>query len=308
MYYYDFINQAESQVSPSSIKPRDNATTRMYTRLFLQRAMSVFDWTIPETWNRNYFLYTLYLAGYIAVIRSNTYGVVCQQCTWAEWDIYYSPAYVLVQNPLMTGGRGNGRYRIGQNCGFIQLRPDLGGLLDVCQFYAERVAIAYESASMNMLNSKDSTWFFAESEKAARTFQAAVDKTQAGNPIVVADKSLFDEDGKPRWTPYNPTLKNNYIASDVLDDIRQIVNDFDSYIGIPSANTTKRERLNTDEVNSNNVETDTLVDMWAETLQRGVDMTNRLFPELGLSFKKRYETVEGGVDNAGSISDNSGNV
>lgn len=52
---------------------------------------------------------------------------------------------------------------------------------------------------------------------------------------------------------------------------------FDTAIGIPNANTDKKERLITDEVNANNTETRTLADLWLETLNTGVKQTNDMF-------------------------------
>ena len=52
---------------------------------------------------------------------------------------------------------------------------------------------------------------------------------------------------------------------------------FDTEIGIPNANTDKRERLVTDEVNANNVETASRCEMWLESIKAGMEKANNMF-------------------------------
>ena len=59
--------------------------------------------------------------------------------------------------------------------------------------------------------------------------------------------------------------------------MRKIEEMFDTYIGIPNANTDKRERLVTDEVNANNVETATRCELWLDSLKKGCQKVNDMF-------------------------------
>ena len=59
--------------------------------------------------------------------------------------------------------------------------------------------------------------------------------------------------------------------------MRKIEAEFDTEIGIPNANTDKAERLITDEVNANNVETATRCELWLESIKKGVDKANSMF-------------------------------
>ena len=103
------------------------------------------------------------------------------------------------------------------------------------------------------------------------------DKIASGDPAVVVDKNLFDDTGKPVWTPFQANIKNEYIADNILADMRRIEAQFDQDIGIPTANTEKRERLIVDEVNSNNVETAIRSEFWLEQIKKSVEETNAMF-------------------------------
>ena len=52
---------------------------------------------------------------------------------------------------------------------------------------------------------------------------------------------------------------------------------FDTDIGIPNANTDKRERLISDEVNANNVETYSKCALWLDELQESCAKTRDMF-------------------------------
>ena len=87
---------------------------------------------------------------------------------------------------------------------------------------------------------------------------------------------------------FNQNLRQTYIAGDVLTDMRKIEQEYLTMIGIPNANTDKRERLISDEVNANTVETQTLLDLWLESLTEGAEEANSMFG-LNLRFEKRYQ-------------------
>ena len=94
---------------------------------------------------------------------------------------------------------------------------------------------------------------------------------------MVVDKQLFKEDGTQVWQPFQQNIGQNYIVTDILADMRKIEAMFHTDVGIPNANTDKRERMITDEVNANNVETITRVELWMEELKKSAERTNEMF-------------------------------
>jgi hypothetical protein len=106
--------------------------------------------------------------------------------------------------------------------------------------------------------------------------------------MAVLDKDLYNEDGNRSWDAFSQNLGQNYITDRILDDMKKIEDRFNTDIGIPNANTQKRERLITDEVNANNIDTESKVRLWLETMQRDVEKVNAMFG-LNLSVKYRYE-------------------
>ena len=90
------------------------------------------------------------------------------------------------------------------------------------------------------------------------------------------------------WETFNRDVRASYILSDLLADMRRIEQQFDTLIGLPNANTDKKERLITAEVESNSQEVASLRTVWLNTMRDGVDVANRLF-NINLSVKFRWE-------------------
>ena len=170
--------------------------------------------------------------------------------------------------------------------------------MDLVDYYADMMALAAETFGVNMMNSHLSYIFPADKQNIAESFKKMFDRVSSGEPAVVIDKALFKEDGSVSWEPFTQNIGQNYIADRVISDLRKLEAEFDTKIGIPNANTDKRERLITSEVEANNTETEILVDSWLENLQQGIDQTKELFGLTDLSVQLRYPTPEGGTDNA----------
>lgn len=273
-YSYNIENVYNSVVNPSTVHYIDNGTAKFYTRYFLQKAMSVFKWELPELWDKDYFLYTLYTWGFIAVLKTDRFGVIPQQCTLTGYNVFYAPKRITVTNPIMpeTVERD-----IDQDCVLLKLTPDYAGILDLIYFYASKMALASSAVNVNLLNSKLAYLFTAKNKSVAESFKKMYDQIASGEPASIIDRNLLDPDGNKTWDFFSQNLHENYIASDILADMRKIEQQFDTDIGIPNANTDKRERLITDEVNANNVETATRCELWLEELKKGCEKVKTMF-------------------------------
>ena len=293
-YYYNYINAETSQVTPSTVHVKDSGLCRYFTKYLLQKAMSVFEWDLPETWNKDYFLYVLYCWGYVAVINTDKFGVIPQGCGLKGYDVFYAPTHAVIANPLLSGIL---EPRIGTQCELLKLQPDFSGILDLVGHYAEQMALASQSVSVNLLNSKLSYVFTAKTKALAESLKKMYDQIASGEPAVVIDSRLKNAaDGEETWKAFEQNVGGNYIVTNLLSDLRKIEAMFDTEIGIPNANTDKRERLIQDEVNANNIETYSKCAMWLENLQDACKRVNDMF---GLSISVRWREIPmigGGAD------------
>ena len=99
---------------------------------------------------------------------------------------------------------------------------------------------------------------------------------------------------------FNQDLRSTYIAGDILEDMRKWEEKFCTDLGIPNANTDKRERLITSEVEANDIEVKTWAEGALESLQEGCKKTRELF---GINIRVGWRFSKGGINN-GTQSDN----
>ena len=272
--YYDYNNAVTASVQPGTIHCSDNTLHNFFARYLLKEALSVYEWTMPETWAENYFLYVLMCRGFISIINTDAFGVIPQQCELYGYNVMYQPTHAIIANPLL---RGNLRPRIGKDCTIIKLQPDYNGILDIVFYYANLMACAAESTSVNLINSKFSYVFFAENKAQAETMKKLFDNFSSGEPATVTDKNLLTDDGKPKWQLFTQNVQQNYIADKNLAVMRRIKEMFCTDIGIPNTNEDKKERMLTDEVNANNIETYSKVSLWLDEMKRGCKRARDMF-------------------------------
>lgn len=271
---YQTLNYYNASRSPSTVHVKNTRLRRYFRKYLFQKAISVFKWQLPEEWDKDYFLYTLFGLGYIAVVDTDRYGVICQGGALGGYNLYYRPSYIMITNPLI---QGTITANIDIDCALIKLQPDYSSIMDLVGYYADQLALAAESMGINLLNVKSGTVFGAESKAKAESYKKMYDTLSDGDPAVVIDKKLLDDTGKPTWFPFTQHIKESYVVTDILSDMQKIKAMFDTEIGIPNANTDKRERLITDEVNANNAETATMCELWLETLRKGIDKANEMY-------------------------------
>ena len=288
--YYNYINAGNSQISPSTIHCKNTAAGWMWRRYLLQRAMSVFKWELPETWDPAYFKYILYCWGYIAIINTKEFGVIPQQCGLRGYNVFYAPTNAVIVNPKLTGIR---EPVIGEQCTLIKLQPDYGGIMDLVSYYGDQLALAAEAAQMNIQNSKLGYFVGARSKGMAEAIKKIYDNIMAGEGVAVYDKAFDDDSSKVLFETFSQNLRENFIAPDILENMRRLENEFCTIVGLNNTNTDKKERMNTDEVNANNEEIKSLAGSWLQSLQTGCETAREMFDLNTFSVDWRYKNEPG---------------
>lgn len=286
---YDYVNAYNNNYKPSTIHVKETGLAWYFKKYLIQKILSVFKFEgIPETWAKDYFLYTLFVLGFVAVIDTDLYGVIPQHCTLSGRDVFYRPNKVLIANPLIRMPKS---LLINEECALVRMQPDYCGCWDIVEYYADLMALTSESIVVNLVNSKMAYVFAAEDKASAESLKKLYDKIASGEPAVFPDKKLFNEDGDPSWMLFTQNLSQNYIGSKLLEDLAKIDSRFNTEIGIPNVNIAKASGVSDSEVKSNNVDTQSKCRVWLETIQDGLDRANAMF-DLNLSVALRFEESE----------------
>lgn len=293
---YDFkeINMYNSVVSPSTVHVKNTGLSKFFKRYLLQEAMAVFDFTLPDTWDKNYFLYVLYTIGYIAVIRTSKYGVIPQHGMLGGYNVMYQPYYIVISNPLFDRSY---ELTLGVQTEVIKLQPDYCGLYDLVDYYGDLMALCAETAAGNVLNSKLSYVFAAANKAQAESLKKLYDNIASGEPAQFIDKNMKDDGGELPVMMLQQNVGNNFIADRVLDTMRTIRNQFLTDIGVPNVNINKASGVSAEEVNANNLEVKAKVSIWFDSIREGMDKVRAMFGLSESDLNVKWRTVDGGANN-----------
>lgn len=303
-YSYEFINKYNSVISPSTVHVKNTGLARFFKRYLLQEAISRYDFTLPKRWDFNYFTTVLFVIGFIFTFdKEPAFGLIPQHGFIGGRTVQYQPFYATVSNPRFKN-QGSYRLIIGEDTTCIKLQPDYCGLYDIVDYYGDLMALTAETVGVNILNSKLSFVFAAKNKAASSSFKALYDNFASGEPASFVDKNLFDEEGRLTVDLLLQNVGQNFIADRLLDCLGVIRNKFLTDIGIPNANTDKRERLISDEVNANNFETASKASVWLTMMKKGFsearDMYGLNVSELSVDWSKSPDFAKLGGDTDGN--------
>ena len=146
------------------------------------------------------------------------------------------------------------------------------------------------------MNSGVAAIFSASDKKSAESFKKMYDEIAMGQPAVFIDEALGIASANSRNLQYTPA-KDNFVCDKVQIEKRCIIEEFLTAIGVNNANTSKRERLNADEVNSNNDECYVATAVWKRNLAETAEKAKKLFPNLEFSISIKDLSI---IDNSPS--------
>ena len=289
MFEYDFINRYNSLFQPSTVHCKNTDLSLFFSKYLLQQAISRYEFTLPDRpgWDEAYFTYTLFCAGYGAVLKTPRFGTIFQFCTLGGYDINYMPRTATVTNPALEETYTR---IIGRDCEVIKMQPLFGSVMDIIGYYADMMALTSEAIGVNIVNSKLAYVFSAGSRSAADSYKNLYDRVASGDPMVVADEKLYDKaTGKIKMDYFTQDLKANYIANDLFESLKNIENKFFSDMGFNNTNDQKKERMIVDEVNANNEATMSKCRLWLETMKKSMERANNMF---GLELDVKLRKIE----------------
>lgn len=300
-FNYEQINMLNGMYSPSPVKIKNNRSFDYFTRSLFQRATSVFEWEVPEEWEgttKDFFLYCLFRYGYVAIFKNEKFGTCFQPCGLKGMDFYYQPTNVLIANKALPKTLD---LELHKDAELLKLTPDFRGIFDVLEFYAGKLSTLDNAIDMSLINNKFAFFLGARNKTAGQALKKMLDLVNKGEPAVIWDMKLLN-DPTDKDVPFQEWkrehLKDSYLTTDQLQDFHTIINDFDAEVGIPTVPYQKKERMVTDEATSKLADGKARSVVWYETIQSTMAQVKKLYPDIKLSCKLRYETEgEGGEEN-----------
>lgn len=285
---------------PADVSGLDNVASAYYFSYLLRLTKGIFEIKAPEYWDTDFILDTLLLNGVFGVFEHNS-EPIAMNCQPYGVNMYYKPTSFNIANPVL----GLFNKTIGVDGAIVYLEEDPSAnasfktIRPMLNFYSYKLAACDKCIDQSLMNSGVSAIFSAPSKKTAESFKAMYDDISQGKPAVFVDEELGLASGTSRNLQYTPA-KDNFVCDKVQIEKRCIIEEFLTCIGINNANTSKRERLNSDEVNSNNDECYVATAVWKRNLKETTEHVRSLFPNLDFSLTIRDLSI---IDNSPSKAD-----
>ena len=306
---YEQINTIEGTYVPSNIKVYNTYTFKYWQRSLVQRALSVFEFKLPDEWTgtaKNLFDFWLLYKGFLAVFDSAEFGFTFNPCTIHDFNWYYQPVNVMIANPALKESL---TLEIGKDCELLRLTPDYLGIWDIISYYAEKLASLDNSINTAITNSKIAWILGAKNKSTAEAIKKALDKINKGEAAVILDSKLVNTSKKPTdnedpWNLIDLEVKKNYVLNDLLQDFQTILNCFDAEIGIPNVPYQKKERMVTSEAESRIIDSKARCVVWLDCLQDSIDHINDHYgSDLAVSLRYEQEVNTNGISDTESVVD-----
>ena len=299
---YDKINLVNGLYQPSPVKNRNNLTFDYWVRTLFHRASSTMIFGLPEFWQGNIsdsWYYYLLRFGFLSIQdltksqnkSARAIGMCFSPVGLSGYNFYYFPTTAILSNPLLTDSL---ELEIGKDCVLVNLTPDMMGIWDVIERYAEMLSNLDNAINMSIINNKFAFILAGKTKAAIQTLKKMLDLINSGQPAVFLDERVVDvKDGETpfqNWTRDN--LKNSYLTTDQLLDLHTILSDFDAEIGIPTVPYQKKERETEYESKSKVADGMARSLVWKRCIESSLKNVKKLYPELDITFKLRWEVED----------------
>lgn len=299
---YDQINLIEGTYQPSQVK-NNSASFDYWVRTLFGRASSNLIFGLPDFWQgdiANFWYYCMLRFGFVSIQdltgkgkRGDELGMCFSPVNLSGINFYYQRTLAVLSNPTLDESF---ELEIGKDCALVCMTPDKIGIWDVIERYAALLSNLDNAINMSIINSKIPFILGGKTKAAIQTLKKIMDKVNSGQPAVFYDSRIQD-DAQSKDSPFqflklleNP--KQNYLTTDQLMDLHTILSDFDSEVGIPTIPYQKKERETSFESQSKLADGQARSLVWERTINDSIKEVKKLYPDLQLSFRLRWEVDE----------------
>lgn len=275
----DDLIRRYTSVRPYDVEGLNNISSIYYTERLIRLLFGVYDISgMPETWDKNYVYERIFLDGKLC-ITDTAIGVLPLKCGVTGINVFDHPTTCVIANVVL----GNLERTIGEDCALVHLQYNYGNVWTILRRYSTLLAMADCSLAVNLINSPTTHIYGAENKAEAESFKKMFDEASMGRPAVFISSKLAQRLSDSFLVN---KAKENFIGEEIENVKQRILNNYLTEIGVTNSNTEKRERLISQEVESNEQEVECSSKNWTETIQEGFDVANRLYG-LNLHIRRR---------------------
>lgn len=247
--------------------------------------LNTFEWKgLPETVSERHMMRVLFEQGMALFFRDPDMGYMALECAGAGgMDVYYRyKRWRAIGNQYNREFDRDECVRIRQN--FLDYPP-----VHVIRRAADKIADAHRTVEVFSSTMKR-PWVMTGDFADKMTFKVAVDEVNQ-NEVLVAGNAKVSQELMKAYP--NPLDGNGLMA--LWRHIHELQDEIYTWMGINNANTEKRERLITSEVESNNQLVNLSIDSCIDWLKRAANEINEMFG-LSVSVDLKHDYLKEAMD------------
>ena len=224
-----------------------------YIERFKKIVLSMFEWeNLPKSMNQRYLEECLYYKGQASLLKDEKYGFINTQCcSNGNINIYGLPSslncfsYGFQADRILYTGLPTEEAQ-DKECILVMNNWQMIPTAWTMELFAYRLYEAERTCDVNIKTQKTPVLVLT-SEKQRLALENMYEQYEGNYPAIFADKNFLTD---LQVKSINTEAK--YIADKIMGYKKEIWNEALTYLGINSLNLEKKERLLTDEINSNN--------------------------------------------------------
>ena len=231
----------------------NNSTFINYLDRFKKVAVSIFEWVnLPSSMDARFLEESLYYDGMATILKDKTYGIINTRCSASgNINIYNKPVsfncYSNSYNTMRSLYTGLNPINNNENeCILVQNNWDCVPTDYSMELFTLRLFEAERTIDVNIKAQKTPVLILG-TEKQRLTLKNLYSQYDGNCPFIFGDKTGLDLDGVKSLRTDAP-----FVADKLIDYKKEIWNEALTFLGINNLQIDKKERLISDEANSNN--------------------------------------------------------
>lgn len=232
----------------------NNAIYNDYLDRLKKLALSIYEWeNLPKSMDSRFLEKTLYWYGKSALLKDENFGFINTKCTANGINIYDYPTELncysydfQVNRKLYDGLLDNYNEKEYEYCILVENTWDAIPTFSSMQLFAYKLYEADITSLINIKAQKTPILILVD-DKQKLSMKNMYSKYEGNSPVIFGDKNQLGEDVIRALKTDAP-----FIADKVMEYKKEIWNEVLTFLGINNILVDKKERLISDEVNSNN--------------------------------------------------------
>lgn len=266
----------------------NDLTFRTLYNKFRLVCLNAFEWkNLPNGIKERHIERWLFSKGMAVFYNDPDLGLMCMECQpGGNVNPYGDPVW------YRAFGIGYQRKLDAGKCVIIENNKLRLATDDFIMFYVNKLTEAERTMDVNVKANKTPVVILCD-DKDILSFKTMFRKVDGNEPAIYADKAL----NMDSVTALD--LKAKFLGNELMDYKRSVESELLTFLGINNSAVDKKERLVTDEANSNNQLIQSFMELQLEARQRACEEINAMFGcnisvEARQAVEKAVETVDGG--------------